>query len=411
MDNSARKYFISYSRTDTAIATQLAEQLRKKHVNLWIDQLDIPAGNRWDNAIEDALETCPGMIVLLSKTSVESENVLDEVSYALEENDQVIPVLLEPCDIPFRLRRLQYIDLSTNYEDGFNRLLQNIGALEDRQDDMTIPEKGHSQGLLSENRTPKNSQIANGLVKTLPRRLFAFNETVSKTSSEISKALPKALPKALNEPNTRQHSTVKKVTVDMTSANMTSANMANADMASADTAEYLSTKDYLIGGLFMVSMISCVLAITKISSRIDPPIILPTPNKTTLKYTPKTQDPPQINALLNSSEISDQFNVSGGEAIPSDKLTNALLFGSNVPQTKIKLLAKQLIKRGVEIKVIQQQDNWQQEELLTTLWLKHEIKGTIGYCNNNWTVERIDAVEVFDLASDHEKRNLSGCAQ
>ncbi|MGB7250248.1 MAG: RodZ domain-containing protein [Phormidesmis sp.] len=130
MINPSHKYFISYSRADTKIATQLAEQLRDRKVDLWIDQLDIPAGDRWDSAIERALQVCSGLIVLLSKTSVNSENVLDEVSYALEENEKVIPVLLEPCDIPFRLRRLQYVDLSTSYEKGFERLLRDVRPTE-----------------------------------------------------------------------------------------------------------------------------------------------------------------------------------------------------------------------------------------------------------------------------------------
>ncbi|MEO1445644.1 MAG: toll/interleukin-1 receptor domain-containing protein, partial [Cyanobacteria bacterium J06635_11] len=127
MANPSRRYFISYSRADAEVATRLAEQLREQGVNLWIDRLDIAAGDRWDSSIEEALQECPGLMVLLSKTSVASENVLDEVSYALEENEKVIPILIEPCDIPFRLRRLQYIDLVEDYEKGVSRLLRDIG--------------------------------------------------------------------------------------------------------------------------------------------------------------------------------------------------------------------------------------------------------------------------------------------
>lgn len=44
---------------------------------------------------------------------------MDEVSYALEEGKKVIPVLLSDCDTPFRLRRLQRIDFTADYDNGF----------------------------------------------------------------------------------------------------------------------------------------------------------------------------------------------------------------------------------------------------------------------------------------------------
>ena len=119
-------YFISYSRADEQFALELAKKLRTSGANVWIDQIDIQAGERWDRAIEDALEASDGLLILLSRTSVESDNVMDEVSYALEEKKDVIPILVEDCEIPFRLRRLQYIDLSRNDDKSFGRLLQAI---------------------------------------------------------------------------------------------------------------------------------------------------------------------------------------------------------------------------------------------------------------------------------------------
>lgn len=55
---------------------------------------------------------------------------MDEVSYALEEGKRVIPILHGNCDAPFRLRRLQRIDFTGDYQTGFNNLLQAIGAQE-----------------------------------------------------------------------------------------------------------------------------------------------------------------------------------------------------------------------------------------------------------------------------------------
>jgi hypothetical protein len=77
--------FVSYSRHDGEFALQLGHDLRAAGVNLWIDQLDIPLGGRWDRAVEQALRACRMLIVILSPEVVASENVMDEVGYALKE--------------------------------------------------------------------------------------------------------------------------------------------------------------------------------------------------------------------------------------------------------------------------------------------------------------------------------------
>jgi hypothetical protein len=120
------KYFFSYARKDPEFVLKLAKELRAVGVNLWLDQLDILGGQRWDRAVEGALQTCQGMIAVLSPDAIASHNVMDEVSYALEAGKLVVPILFHSCDIPFRLRRVQYIDFTAGYEMGFSRLLRAL---------------------------------------------------------------------------------------------------------------------------------------------------------------------------------------------------------------------------------------------------------------------------------------------
>jgi hypothetical protein len=49
---------------------------------------------------------------------------MDEVSYALDEGKLVIPVLYRDCVIPFRMRRLQFVDFRTDYGLPLQSLLQ-----------------------------------------------------------------------------------------------------------------------------------------------------------------------------------------------------------------------------------------------------------------------------------------------
>jgi hypothetical protein len=107
------QYFFSYAHKDSEFVLKLAKELRAIGVKVWLDQLDIFGGQRWDRAIEGALRTCQGMIAVLSPESLASNNVMDEVSYALEEGKLVVPILLRVCVIPFRLRRVQYIDFTS----------------------------------------------------------------------------------------------------------------------------------------------------------------------------------------------------------------------------------------------------------------------------------------------------------
>jgi hypothetical protein len=82
------------------------------------------------------LATCPQLLVILSPDGVESTNVMDEVSLALEKGKTVLPVIHRECEIPFRLGRLQHVDLTLNYDEGLARLLEALGfaALSLRED-------------------------------------------------------------------------------------------------------------------------------------------------------------------------------------------------------------------------------------------------------------------------------------
>jgi hypothetical protein len=123
---STQKIFFSYSRVDSPFALTLAKDLREAGADIWIDQLDIPAGSHWDAAVEKALNSSAYVLVILTNSSTQSTNVMDEVSFALESGKKIIPVLLEDCLAPFRLRRLQRIDFTLDYTTGFSQLIISL---------------------------------------------------------------------------------------------------------------------------------------------------------------------------------------------------------------------------------------------------------------------------------------------
>ncbi|MFT3701557.1 MAG: toll/interleukin-1 receptor domain-containing protein [Agriterribacter sp.] len=122
-----QKIFFSYSRQDGAeFALKLALDLKKKGFNVWIDQQDIRAGTEWDLEVEKALETCDCLLFIETPRSVVSNNVLDEVYYALGQNKKVIPVILVDSKTPFRIQRIQHVDFTQDYNKGLKRLIQEL---------------------------------------------------------------------------------------------------------------------------------------------------------------------------------------------------------------------------------------------------------------------------------------------
>jgi hypothetical protein len=121
-----KTYFLSYARTDDTIALKLADDLIAAGVQVWVDQYDIQPSQHWDRAVEAAVRGCEGMIVVLSPRSAASPTVADEVSVAIDMRKELIPVLIEPCVLPLRMTRMQFIDAARDYDAALRRCLATI---------------------------------------------------------------------------------------------------------------------------------------------------------------------------------------------------------------------------------------------------------------------------------------------
>jgi hypothetical protein len=144
--------FFSYSRHDSDFVLKLAGDLKAAGASVWLDQLDITPGDRWDRAVQDALTNCTCMLVILSPASVDSTNVMDEVSFALDEGKTVIPVIYRDCTVPFRLHRVQHVDFKQDYARGLQVLLGTLAPGQGTgESSPAIPEvEGKSPSSVSE---------------------------------------------------------------------------------------------------------------------------------------------------------------------------------------------------------------------------------------------------------------------
>ena len=119
----APQIFISYSHKESESAVRLAKSLESEGYEVWLDSTDIQTGAHWDDEIVKGLNASEIFVVLLSKQSTESQNVKDEIGYAIDHNKHILPILLEECEVPFRLRRIQYVDFTQlEFEEGMQKV-------------------------------------------------------------------------------------------------------------------------------------------------------------------------------------------------------------------------------------------------------------------------------------------------
>lgn len=121
-------YFLSYSRADQDFALRLAADLRANGVAIWIDQLDIRPSEHWDRAIERAVSDCRGLLVVVSPSSAASDNVADEISFAIDHGKTVLPVMIERCRLPLRIARMQVIDATSDYRRALQQCISAISS-------------------------------------------------------------------------------------------------------------------------------------------------------------------------------------------------------------------------------------------------------------------------------------------
>ncbi len=109
--------FISYSRSETPLVQDLAEQLAERHgVPTWLDFRNLEPGKPWDAQLEAAIDDAFAVIVVVSQRSVSgSQNVRAEWGRALAAGKRVVLALAERAELPEPLRGLEWVDLRSGW--------------------------------------------------------------------------------------------------------------------------------------------------------------------------------------------------------------------------------------------------------------------------------------------------------
>lgn len=106
--------FFCYDHKDTQAAEYWSQRLAGMGISVWMDPRE-GKGTVWTQEIVQAIEECSVVVVLLSRGSIHSHNIVKEVSLASERGKSIVPVKLEPVEIPstmqYQLGRLAAVEL------------------------------------------------------------------------------------------------------------------------------------------------------------------------------------------------------------------------------------------------------------------------------------------------------------
>ena len=119
--------FVSYSSLDRDRVMPVVESLRGNGISVWVDEGNIHAADLWSEQIVQAIADCRVMVVMLSQNSTDSHNVVKEVMLASEQKKALLPVYLEPADIPanlqYQLAGIQHLEL---YGENEQQVLEDL---------------------------------------------------------------------------------------------------------------------------------------------------------------------------------------------------------------------------------------------------------------------------------------------
>ena len=95
--------FISYAHKDAEIVFPEIKRFHDEGYNIWYDQ-GLTPGQEWDDEVAEALLGCSLLVVFISKNSMGSTNVQDEIKLALDEKIDIVPIYFEDTKLPPGLR-------------------------------------------------------------------------------------------------------------------------------------------------------------------------------------------------------------------------------------------------------------------------------------------------------------------
>lgn len=130
------RVFLCHSSKDKPEIRVLYKKLSDNGTEPWLDEEDILPGQDWELEIPKAVRRSDVVLVCLSQQAVSSSGYIHkEIKYALDIADQqpegtifIIPLRLQDCEVPERLKRWHWVNYFDDKDKGYKMLISALKA-------------------------------------------------------------------------------------------------------------------------------------------------------------------------------------------------------------------------------------------------------------------------------------------
>lgn len=117
--------YLNYAAADETIAQQLAADLEKSGIAVWLHDADDNV--HWSSGVHPALKECGNMLYVLSSAALEDEHVKSAWEFFRESRKPIVIAQIDPLDPPDGIRRSPRFDLSSDYKPALREIVRTIG--------------------------------------------------------------------------------------------------------------------------------------------------------------------------------------------------------------------------------------------------------------------------------------------
>jgi hypothetical protein len=119
--------YVNFSLDDEIIAEQIADDLRKTGIAVWLHEHDVENGQvHWAGGVHPALRECARMVVVLSPSSLSSETVSAAWKFFKEKRKPIVIAQVIGAEPPDPIRRSPRFDFNGDYKSAFRQMIQAL---------------------------------------------------------------------------------------------------------------------------------------------------------------------------------------------------------------------------------------------------------------------------------------------
>ena len=126
--------FLCHNSSDKPTVRTLGEELKKRGLNVWLDEGELVPGRPWQEALEEIVQTTKAAAVLVGKDGIgpwQDREMRGCLSEFVDRGLPVIPVVLPGAptkpDLPMFLKQFHWVDLRSGVtKDGIDQIAWGV---------------------------------------------------------------------------------------------------------------------------------------------------------------------------------------------------------------------------------------------------------------------------------------------